>query len=405
MAPSRRRRHRRAIVPEAAGDARENPARHGRRRRRRCTHPLPVTEPADLFADRPPVEAPPLPPPRPVPPAPVVLADAWPDARPFPLDGTLERAGFSPVWTSAVVFVVAFIAFQVIGGLIVAIGPITEALRTGAVPTDAADLIGDSPRLFLGGNAIGQALAFGLLALVAARMSTSVWPAFLRLRRPGAPGLALAAVGWMAIYPVVLFLGELNARLPLPPSLQELDALRGEMLEGLLLGDGASTLFLFLTVAMAPALFEEVLFRGYLMRQAERRWGARVAIVAVGVFFGAYHLSITQLVPLSVLGVYLGFVVWATGSLWTGVLVHLLNNGLAVAVTGYARTHPDLDVETMEGMGVPVYLSVALAAVGVLAVWTVGRALVARREALTGGRPDAQPVAPFSAPPLHTALP
>ena len=360
-----------------------------------------MTEPADLFADRLPVEAPPLPP-RPSPPPPLVLTDAWPDARPFPLDGTLERAGFSPVWTSVVVFVVAFVAFQVVGGLVVAWGPLSEALRTGAVPTDAADLIGDSPRLFLGGNAIGQAFGFGLLALVAARMSSTGWPAFLRLSRVDATGLGLAALGWMALYPVVLFLGELNARLPLPPSLQDLDALRGEMLEGLLLGDGASTLFLFLTVALVPAVFEEVLFRGYLMRQAERRWGARVAIVAVGVFFGAYHLSLTQLVPLSVLGAYLGFVVWATGSLWTGVLVHLLNNGVAVAVAGYARTHPDLDIETMEGMGVPVYLSLALAAVGVLAVWTVGRALAAHRDARTGGRPDAQPL---SSAPLSPALP
>ena len=34
--------------------------------------------------------------------------------------------------------------------------------------------------------------------------------------------------------------------------------------------------------------------------------------LSTGVFFGAYHLSITQLVPLSVLGIYMGFVVWAS---------------------------------------------------------------------------------------------
>jgi hypothetical protein len=354
-------------------------------------------EPADLFATRPPVAPPP--------PRLPVLVDAWPGARPFPLDGTLERAGFPPVVVAAVVFVVAFIAFQVIGGLVIAWGPLSEALRSGVVPTDAADLISDSPRLFLGGNAFGQALAFGGIAWLAARMASSRPAAFLRLRAPDGPGLALAVVGWMALYPVVLFLGELNARLPLPPSLEGLDEMRETMLEGLLLGDGASTLFLFLTIALTPALFEEVLFRGYLLRQAERRWGAMVGVVAVGVFFGAYHLSITQLVPLSVLGVYLGFVVWATGSLWTGVLVHLLNNGLAVAVAGYARSRPDLDIETMEGLGVPVYLSLALAAVGALAVWIVARALAARRAALTDGRPDAMPVSsPLSPPPLSPAL-
>lgn len=358
------------------------------------------TPPADLFADRPP----PLPT-RPAPPRLPVLRDAWPGARPFPLDGTLERAGFSPLVVAAVVFVVAFLAFQIVGGIVIAWGPLSEALRSGVVPTDAADLVGDSPRLFLGGNAFGQALAFGGIAWLAARMASSQPAPFLRLRAPDGPGLALAVVGWMALYPVVLFLGELNARLPLPPSLEGLDAMRETMLEGLLLGNGASTLFLFLTIALTPAVFEELLFRGYLLRQAERRWGARAAVVAVGVFFGAYHLSITQFVPLSVLGVYLGFVVWATGSLWTGILVHLLNNGLAVGVAAYARSRPDVNLDTMEGLGVPVYLSLALAAVGALAVWTVGRTLAARRTALTDGRPDAQPVASLSVPSLSPALP
>ncbi len=325
-------------------------------------------------------------------PAVPTLVDAWPGAEPFPLDGSFERAGWHPMAASALVFVSAFVLFQTVGGVAMLVGPTLEAVRTGAVPTDPMALLTDSPVAVLGGNALGQAIAFGLFAVLAATWSSRRWRPFLRLRRPDGVGLALAALGWAALYPVVLLLGDLNARLPLPPFVEQMDAMRADMLESLLLGGEASTAFLLLTVALAPAVFEELLFRGYLLRQAERVWGIRTAILATGVFFGAYHLSVSQLVPLSVLGIYMGFVVWATGSVWTGVLVHLLNNGLAVLVSAAVQSRPDLNVESLEGLGVSWYLGAAMAAVGAVAVAGLARAMVARRHAAAGGAPDARPL-------------
>jgi len=327
------------------------------------------------------------------------LVDAWPGAEPFALDGSFDRAGWHPMASSALVFVSAFVMFQVVGGVAMLVGPILDAVRAGTVPTDPMDLLTDSPAAVLGGNALGQAVAFGLFAVLAARWSSRRWRPFVRLRRPDGAGLALAALGWVALYPVVLFLGDLNAKLPLPGPLQAMDDMRAEMLESLLLGGEASTAFLLLTVALTPAIFEELLFRGYLMRQVERVWGIGTAIVATGVFFGAYHLSITQLVPLSVLGIYMGFVVWATGSLWTGVLVHLLNNGLAVLIAAMARTRPEMNVDSLEGLGVSWYLGLAMAAAGAVAVAGLVRAMVARRHAVTGGAPDARPL-PLPSPAL-----
>ena len=359
---------------------------------------------ADPFAPLAPPAAPAAPPPPPA------LVDAWPDARPFALDGWMERNGFTPAWAGVLVFVLAFIAFQVIGGVAVAGGVGLDAARSGEMPdlSDTAALIASRPHLVLGGNALGQALAFGLVAWFAARLSTRRPAAFLRMRAPDAGSLGLAAVGWAALYPVVLALAQLNALLPLPPWLAGLDEMRGEMLKSLLLGGALSTPFLFLTVALVPAVFEEVLFRGYLQRQAERRFGTRAAIVGVGVAFGLYHLSVAQALPLSVLGVYLCFVVWATGSLWTGVLVHLLNNGLAVAVAGVARNTPGLDPDAVGEMGGPWYVAAGLAAVGAAGVLVVCRMLVARRDAATGGRPDSRPDADpalFSPAPASVAVP
>lgn len=291
-------------------------------------------------------------------------------------------------------FVTAFILFQVVGGLGVAAGIGADMARGTDVPdlSDTAELVAAYPRLILGGNAFGQALAFGLLALGAARLSTRRVRAFLRLRRPDGAGLGLVTLGWIAVYPLVLWLGELNARLPVPEWMQGLDEMRGEMLESLLFSGGVSPVFLFLTIALAPALFEEILFRGYLLRQTERQFGSPLAIVLVGVAFGAYHLSAATLVPLSVLGVYLCFVVWATGSLWSGVLVHLLNNGFAVAASAVAAGTPGFDPESVGEVGGPWYVAAALAAVGAAGTFAVCRMLLARRDAATRGRPDAAPV-------------
>lgn len=350
--------------------------------------------PPDLFAAEAPVAAPPDAP---------AFVDAWPDARPVPLGGWFERNRFHPVWAAALVFVLAFLVFNIVGGIVIAIGPVMDALRGGGEAPDLNALLTQHPYLFLGGNAFGQVVAFGALAWLAARLSTRRAGAFLRLRAPDTEGLGLAALGWAALYPAVLLLGELNAKLPVPPWVESMDQMRNDALEALLLGSGVSTLFLFLTIALTPALCEEILFRGYLQRQVERRFGALWAIVAVGVFFGLYHMSVTQLVPLSVLGIYLGFVVWATGSLWAGVLVHLLNNGTAVVIAGFARGNPAMDIETMEGMGVPVYLSAGAAVLGALGVWAVCRTLAARRTARTGGQPDTRPVDAFS--PLSPVAP
>ena len=53
------------------------------------------------------------------------------------------------------------------------------------------------------------------------------------------------------------------------------------------------------------------------------RWGA---IIATGVIFGIYHLDPFTLVPLCVLGIYLSYLVSATGSILVPVAAHFTNN-------------------------------------------------------------------------------
>ncbi|MFM7087618.1 MAG: lysostaphin resistance A-like protein [Cyanobium sp.] len=85
--------------------------------------------------------------------------------------------------------------------------------------------------------------------------------------------------------------------------------------------------FAFTAVVLAP-LFEELLFRGVLLPVLARRWGAAVAVLASALIFALAHLSLSELAPLFVLGVGLGWLRWRSGRLGASVLMHALWNAL-----------------------------------------------------------------------------
>ena len=332
---------------------------------------------------------------RPAPPAEATPAirDAWPWARPVRLTGWFERNGFSPVWSAALVFVVAFLLFQlVVSPIVIGIGLALDYRQSGQTgPPDIGAMMEnvlENGRLLLTANTVGQAVAFGLFALLVARLHSPDVREYLRVRRPDGPGIAFAALGWATLYPAVLWAGQLNESLPQPEWLRQFEQSQVELLEGALLGSDLSTAFLFVALALTPAICEELLFRGYLQRQVERRGGAVASIVLVGVLFGAYHLRLSQVVPLSMLGIYMGFVVWATGSVWSGFVVHLLNNGLAVAVAGVAKRQGGVDLAEIEATTIPWYLGIG----GLVLTYGVVQLLLQRRQAVVGDRDDAEPV-------------
>jgi membrane protease YdiL (CAAX protease family) len=85
--------------------------------------------------------------------------------------------------------------------------------------------------------------------------------------------------------------------------------------------------FALTAVVLAP-LFEETLFRGVLQPVVARHLGAPWAVVISALVFAIAHLSLAELVPLSVLGVGLGVLRWQTGRLAASVCLHALWNGL-----------------------------------------------------------------------------
>ena len=85
----------------------------------------------------------------------------------------------------------------------------------------------------------------------------------------------------------------------------------------------------FLSVAVTPALVEEFAMRG-VIQGSLKRYGKGFAIGVSAILFGMMHGNLSQIPFAFILGVAIGFAVIKTDSIWTGVIIHLINNGNSV---------------------------------------------------------------------------
>jgi membrane protease YdiL (CAAX protease family) len=88
---------------------------------------------------------------------------------------------------------------------------------------------------------------------------------------------------------------------------------------------------LFLAIAIMAPLIEEFAFRGRMQHELEHTVGVIPAIVLTGAVFSLLHGRIDAAHHL-VFGIFAGWVVWRTGSLWTAVYMHGVNNAVAVTM-------------------------------------------------------------------------
>ncbi|MCE9565934.1 MAG: CPBP family intramembrane metalloprotease, partial [Planctomycetes bacterium] len=86
----------------------------------------------------------------------------------------------------------------------------------------------------------------------------------------------------------------------------------------------------FLAVALGPGLVEEFWCRGFLGRGLCARYGLICGVLTTSFLFGMLHIDPSHVMIAGLMGAYLHFVYLASRSLWVPVLLHLMNNGLAV---------------------------------------------------------------------------
>jgi sodium transport system permease protein len=127
----------------------------------------------------------------------------------------------------------------------------------------------------------------------------------------------------------------------------------------------------FAVIALLPAVCEEILFRGYILDGLTRKWGASIGIVITGILFGAFHLDPFRMIPASLLGILFGIIVFRKGSIFYGIIAHLVNNGCALVTVLFAAK---IGEGYMSGERfAPVwFIAVAVAVFG-LSLWVILR--------------------------------
>ena len=95
----------------------------------------------------------------------------------------------------------------------------------------------------------------------------------------------------------------------------------------------AGLLINLLVIALIPAIGEELTFRGVLQQALTKGCkNPHIAIILTSAIFSFIHFQFYGFFPRMFLGLILGYMFYATGSLWTSIAMHFLNNGTAVVV-------------------------------------------------------------------------
>jgi hypothetical protein len=86
-----------------------------------------------------------------------------------------------------------------------------------------------------------------------------------------------------------------------------------------------------LVMGLAPAIFEEVFFRGgvqqMMMKSTGKVW---FSIIFTSLLFSAIHFSYYGFFSRAAMGIVLGLLYARTGNLWVPILAHFLNNTIGV---------------------------------------------------------------------------
>ncbi|MDK2411044.1 CPBP family glutamic-type intramembrane protease [Aphanizomenon sp. PH219] len=89
----------------------------------------------------------------------------------------------------------------------------------------------------------------------------------------------------------------------------------------------------FFTAAIAAPFFEEFLFRGFLLPSLTRYTSVWGAILISSLLFAAAHLSLSEILPLTALGIVLGIVYTRSRNLLSSMLLHSLwNSGTLISL-------------------------------------------------------------------------
>ena len=144
-----------------------------------------------------------------------------------------------------------------------------------------------------------------------------------------------------------------------------------------------------LLMAVLPALSEEITFRGVLQRLLSPKnsslnsqlstLNSHLSIWLTSIIFSAIHMQFYGFVPRMLMGALFGYMLVWTGSLWVPMLMHFVNNGMAVLLYFMAnRAHWDMDKVDAIGTGNTLWLGIVSLVLTVVGIYMFRRSTTIR---------------------------
>ncbi len=145
----------------------------------------------------------------------------------------------------------------------------------------------------------------------------------------------------LVVLPFLNFVGEWNASLVFPESMSGINTWikaseesAMELTKGFLAVETFHAyLFNIFMIAIIPAIGEELIFRGIILKEIKSGVkNIHIAVVLSAILFSAMHMQFFGFFPRIILGIILGYLfIWSKNILFP-MLIHFLNNAIAVTI-------------------------------------------------------------------------
>jgi hypothetical protein len=190
---------------------------------------------------------------------------------------------------------------------------------------------------------------------------------------PSLKDAGLVLLMTFCLFPVSSFTGELNSAMHLPYWLSGLEQwmidkekISDNLIDSLISSGNPGVMFLnLITIALIPAIAEELIFRGVL----QKIFGRIFRSVHWGIWFTAFlfstvHFQFFGFLPRFILGLAFGYLYFWGGTLWLPVIAHFVNNAFPVILT-FIQGKAALNVPTntalwKQAIAIPVPLAIIL---------------------------------------------
>ena len=204
-------------------------------------------------------------------------------------------------------------------------------------------------------------LVFIMPALLTSSIISERPIAFIRLHKtPNLRHIAFVVLFYILSLPAMNYIVSLNEAITLPASLSGLenwmrdteDAAK-QVTDILIANDSIPSLISsILLIGVITGFSEEIFFRGTMQNIFESRpMNLHVSIWFTAIIFSVLHFQFFGFIPRLLLGAIFGYLMVWTGSLWTPIIAHTLNNS-TVVISAYLISN-NIISNNLDLIGIP----------------------------------------------------